>query len=134
MSNPGVQLQPCKNCFKVVQDRTRISNVRERQKRAASYFAGTLEPYMYSPESKLEKSFRLGGHVMETAKWVADILPLGKAVHAVSAGYYIIRYGPLVLCGNDVVDALQLLVGLAGKLDSDSVVQAKAKPDELFGG
>lgn len=132
LSSPGKQVQVCKNCGPAVQERIRVENVQERVKRVHAFLDGCLEPYKYSAESKLEQSLRLGNKVMEGVQQVAGFLPLGDAAKAINAGAYIVRYGPLVLFGNEVIMALQLLVSLSKRLDVPAV--ARSAPQDLFGG
>lgn len=63
---------------------------------------------------------------------MAGFLPLGDVAKAINAGTYIVRYGPLVLLGNDVVMALQMLVTLSRRLAIPAAVASA--PQDLFGG
>jgi len=54
---------------------------------------------------------------------VAGFIPYAKVVQTIRAGYYVVQYGPLVLLGNDVIIALQLIIKLAGKLESPTPKQ-----------
>lgn len=133
LAAPGPRKSVCKACYDQVLERCRAENVRERLKRVAAFFDGNLEPYRYSAETKLEKSYRLGAHVAEGVRKVSGFLPLaGEAIYAIEAGYYIIRYGPLVLAGNEVLLALQLIINLANKLHLPNFISTP--PQELFGG
>jgi len=132
LSRPSKQVQVCQTCQSAVLGRVRAENIKERMKRAHSFLDGTIEPYKYSPESKLEQSFRLGSTLMDGIQQVAGFLPLGDIAKAINAGAYIVRYGPLVLLGNDVVMALQLLVTLSRRLAIPAAVASA--PQDLFGG
>eukprot|EP00928_Gymnodinium_smaydae_P068775 TRINITY_DN5204_c0_g1_i1.p1 TRINITY_DN5204_c0_g1~~TRINITY_DN5204_c0_g1_i1.p1 ORF type:complete len:776 (-),score=139.31 TRINITY_DN5204_c0_g1_i1:131-2458(-) len=112
-----VQSQVCCACAPSVRERRRSECVDERMKRVDAFLEGHLEPYRYSPESKLDMTLRLSGHVFHGLKQVTGFLPLGKAASAVKAGYYLVRYGPLILAGDDILEAFQLIVGLAKTVD-----------------
>lgn len=129
----GLWLQVCRGCRPSVQARCRRENVEERLKRVTAFLAGRLEPYTYTAESKVEKSLRWGTDLMAGVKKVAGFIPIAnEAVAAINAGYYIIRYGPLVFMGDDVVMALQLLVALATKLEVPGA--RRSRPQDFFGG
>eukprot|EP00929_Paragymnodinium_shiwhaense_P058178 TRINITY_DN29134_c0_g1_i2.p1 TRINITY_DN29134_c0_g1~~TRINITY_DN29134_c0_g1_i2.p1 ORF type:complete len:775 (+),score=191.37 TRINITY_DN29134_c0_g1_i2:84-2408(+) len=129
----GWKVKACRFCGPSILAAKRKENVEERMKRVNAYMESRLEPYKYSPESKVEQSFRLGGHVIWGVKKVAAFLPIaGEIVMAVNASYYLVRYGPLVLAGEEVVLALQLLVGLATKLEVPAL--SYTSPQDFFGG
>lgn len=126
------QVQVCKNCSRAVQDRVSKENVQHRLQRVSSFLDYRLQPYSYNPETRLERSFRLGSKLMESVSQVASFLPIGDAAKAINAGVYVVRYGPLVLFGNEVILALQFLINLSKQLDIP--VLATAAPQDLFGG
>jgi len=100
--------------------------------RVDAFLSGTLEPFKYSAESKTNKALRLGGHAMSGLKQVANFLPLGKVADVVKAGYFLVRYGPLVLSGSEIALAFQLLVGLAQKVDAPK--GSRVTSGDFFGG
>mmetsp|Transcript_20664 Transcript_20664/g.39232 ORF Transcript_20664/g.39232 Transcript_20664/m.39232 type:complete len:771 (-) Transcript_20664:222-2534(-) len=133
LADPGRSVQVCSLCVPTARQKHRRESVQERMKRVTAFLEGCLEPYRYCPESKVDQSYRLGGHVMHGVKQVAGYLPIaGQAVAAINAGYYLVRYGPLVLTGNDVLICLQMLVSMSKKLDLLPVLHAL--PQDLFGG
>lgn len=133
LSDPGRSVQVCNSCVPTARQKHRKESVQERMKRVTAFLERRLEPYKYCPESKVDQSYRLGGQVMHGVKQVAGYLPIaGQAVAAINAGYYLVRYGPLVLTGNDVLICLQMLVSMSKKLDLLPVLHAL--PQDLFGG
>ncbi|CAE8631884.1 unnamed protein product [Polarella glacialis] len=127
---PKRQLVACLSCEPVLKKRCQEGNVQERMKRVEAFLHGQLEPFVYDPESKLEKTVRLSGHVMTGLKQVSSFIPFGQAALAVKSGYYLVRYGPLILAGNEIMEAFQLLVGLARKLDGAEQMLSS----DFFGG
>lgn len=125
------QFWACRGCEPAAQERHRAANVQIRMMRVEAFLQGRLEPFQYSPESKLEKTLRLGGHAMYGLNQVAALLPIGPAANTIRAGYYLVRYGPLILAGNDILEAFQLIFGLAKTIDAD---RAKIASKEFFGG
>lgn len=69
---------------------------------------------------------------MSGLKQVAGFVVPKGVYTCINAGYYVVRYGPLALVGNDVVMVLQLLVGLAAKLNLLPLL--KSTPQDFFGG
>jgi len=123
----------CKLCYDTVLQRIRKVNVEKRLVRVEAFLRGCLEPYVYSPETKVQQSLRLGEHALGGATKVIRYVPIASyAVDLVKASYYIVRYGPLVLAGNDVIDALVMLVGLARKVETP--VKAKVAHPNFFAG
>eukprot|EP00931_Biecheleriopsis_adriatica_P055619 TRINITY_DN32928_c0_g1_i1.p1 TRINITY_DN32928_c0_g1~~TRINITY_DN32928_c0_g1_i1.p1 ORF type:complete len:775 (-),score=171.19 TRINITY_DN32928_c0_g1_i1:301-2625(-) len=128
---PKRSLMVCRGCEPLLRKRCSDENVRCRMGRVEAFLADRLEPFTYDPESKLDQTLRLSGHVMHGLKQVTSFLPLGQAAQAVKAGYYLVRYGPLILAGNEIMEAFQLIVGLARKLETPS---HKIISGDFFGG
>jgi len=128
---PGLCVEVCRVCGPGVQKRCQEQNVKERMKRVAAFLDGCLEPYLYAPESKLDLSLRLGTQMLEGGRVASMAMPL-EAYATANVGYYLVRNGPLVLMGGDVVKILQLLMGLVSKLDTEMLQRASLK--HLFGG
>ncbi|CAJ1407543.1 unnamed protein product [Effrenium voratum] len=122
----------CKSCKELVRQRVRERNVQLRRQRSEAYLAGRLEPFAYDPESKLETTVRLSGHVMTGLNKVSGFLPWGQAAQAIRAGYYVVRYGPLIFAGNEILESFQLIFGLAKKLEMPAYHRLTS-PD-FFGG
>ncbi|CAE7255940.1 Dagla [Symbiodinium natans] len=110
-------LKLCQGCVPLLKKRVCDANIQLRVLRLEAFLADKLEPFTYDPESKLDQSLRLSGHVMTGLKQVSGFLPLGQVAQAIKAGYYLVRYGPLILAGNEIMESFQLIVGLARKLE-----------------
>lgn len=125
------QFTVCRGCEPALKRRCTEDNVRHRLQRVEAFLQHRLEPYVYDPESKLDKTLRLSSHVMTGLKQVSSFIPLGQAAQAVKAGYYLVRYGPMMLAGNDILEAFQLILGLARKLETNS---RQIMSSDFFGG
>mmetsp|Transcript_90090 Transcript_90090/g.226720 ORF Transcript_90090/g.226720 Transcript_90090/m.226720 type:complete len:770 (+) Transcript_90090:84-2393(+) len=125
------QISACKTCEQVARKQRCEANILERMKRVEAYLEGRLQPYEYTAEGKMDKALRLGGHAMYGIKQVVGFLPIGQLANAIKAGYYLVRYGPLILSGNDILEAFQLIVSLAKSLDTD---KNKLVSPDFFGG
>ncbi|CAK9020540.1 unnamed protein product [Durusdinium trenchii] len=122
----------CKGCQPLVKKRCAEGNARLRLQRIDAFLGSHLEPYTYDPESKLEQTLRLSGYAMQGLKKVSGFIPWAQAAQAIEAGYYLVRYGPLILAGNEIMESFQLILGLAKKLELPSYHRL-ASPD-FFGG
>mmetsp|Transcript_22478 Transcript_22478/g.77020 ORF Transcript_22478/g.77020 Transcript_22478/m.77020 type:complete len:850 (+) Transcript_22478:28-2577(+) len=125
------QLSACKNCEELVREQVRGLNVQERMQRIDAFLQGRLPPFVYTPEGKLDKAMRLGSYGLSGLKQVVGFLPIGQIATVVKAGYYLVRYGPIILSGNDIMEVFQLLVNLASMIDCER--SRLASPD-FFGG
>ncbi|CAL1139547.1 unnamed protein product, partial [Cladocopium goreaui] len=124
---PSSQKILCKGCMPLVRKRYSDENVQLRLTRTEAFLMSQLEPFTYDPESKLEQTLRLSGHVMQGILEMMD-----SAAQAIEAGYYLVRYGPLILAGNDIMESFQLILGLAKKLELPAYHRL-GSPD-FFGG
>lgn len=129
---PSSQKILCRGCIPLVRKRYSDENVQLRLKRTEAFLTSQLEPFSYDPESKLEQTLRLSGHVMQGLKKFSSFIPFSQAAQAIEAGYYLVRYGPLILAGNDIMESFQLILGLAKKLELPAYHRL-ASPD-FFGG
>lgn len=125
-------LKLCQGCVPLLKKRVCDANVQMRSVRVEAFLVDQLEPFSYDPESKLDQSLRLSGHVMTGLKQVSGFLPFGQVAQAIKAGYYLVRYGPLILAGNEIMESFQLIVGLARKLEIPAYSQLLS-PDFFAG-
>eukprot|EP00930_Biecheleria_cincta_P004722 TRINITY_DN105652_c0_g1_i1.p1 TRINITY_DN105652_c0_g1~~TRINITY_DN105652_c0_g1_i1.p1 ORF type:complete len:809 (-),score=141.75 TRINITY_DN105652_c0_g1_i1:48-2399(-) len=128
---PKRSLTVCRGCEPLVKKRCLEDNVRLRMERVEAFLSNRLEPFKYDPESKLDQTLRLSGHVMHGLKQMTNFIPLGQAAQAVKAGYYVVRYGPMILAGNEIMEAFQLIASMARKIDSSA---SKVLSPDFFGG
>ena len=129
---PSSQKILCKGCVPVVKKRCTQGNVEQRLTRTEAFLLGQMEAFTYDPESKMEQTLRLSGHVMQGLKKFSSFIPFSQAAQAIEAGYYLVRYGPLILAGNEIMESFQLILGLAKKLELPAYHRL-ASPD-FFGG